>query len=514
MMVGAAKLLSKMAHRRSSWPSWIKRQCCPCKLEPRLLRLPGTSWRRVCRSCVSWGSIFRVVDPFPERKKYFLPGHVDRPASAVTLLVLRLDEKPQPTHCRVVADGAEIRQLDLARVDIFELLLRMHMWMDAEQEELRASLPPSARRELQSLDALTANGTAEECAGKVWQDLDSERAFAHLGRRCSVDRLRWYSKDVLAIMAKHGVIDAYVDEFGVEEVALRASRVGFSTPTRVSDPVPAVALPRSSSLVDASKLELLIELAREGWVIKNMVVDPVLADGPRELGLHMLARSKKYWEAMCDVEAIFKRGCPGVFPNKPVAYYACLFALPDLPALHAHPGFDTLSNKRFLEMLKAGCVDVAPGDEAPDMMALDDDRDELLAIQDAGADDEGEPPLPPPLCPPLEGVEAALMAFGHVDVEAGGPIAPVQWTRFTVRWDRWSHQSGRLRCYTRCLDPSHERCFRYMFQHLAESRNHAAATLFAWAELGVELTREQHQSRASVLAEARVRHIEYELGPL
>ena len=135
-------------------------------------------------------------------------------------------------------------------------------------------------------------------------------------------------------------------------------------------------------------------LVAEGLQKCDIVLDPVLPVGARRFSLAMVQRSKRYFEALVDAETLlFARGVPRIEHHKPEAYYACLYKVEDVVALHALPGFDVMGNRAFVRILETGVLGAA--DPADAAMLADDDRPDvlegLLAIEDADLDDAVRP---------------------------------------------------------------------------------------------------------------------------
>ena len=85
-----------------------------------------------------------------------------------------------------------------------------------------------------------------------------------------------------------------------------------------------------------------------------------------------------------------------------------------------------------------------------------------------------------PMAPPVPApVAAELPEYDPIYFEHSGYEA------MHVNFDRFSHESGNLRAFTYC--PVHARgdhqCCLYVFVKDYDSREHAAAYLFAWRDL-------------------------------
>ena len=114
------------------------------------------------------------------------------------------------------------------------------------------------------------------------------------------------------------------------------------------------------------------------------------------------------------------------------------------------------------------------------------------------------------------GMEEGELAFEHalgelLEADPDFEVAPVSPPRemipvddaelppfavdgFVVKWDFWSHSSGRRRGYVKCH--THATCFRYSQLNLYSSPRDCAAYLLAWAKCGPTVPRETHVASA------------------
>ena len=86
-------------------------------------------------------------------------------------------------------------------------------------------------------------------------------------------------------------------------------------------------------------------------------------------------------------------------------------------------------------------------------------------------------------------------------------LRPCVFRGATVRFDRWIHQSGILRAYTKCAEPTHRACVRYRYCNQFPTTEEVAAYLIGWCELSPGLTREQHQERGCKPTAARMAEV-------
>ena len=86
-----------------------------------------------------------------------------------------------------------------------------------------------------------------------------------------------------------------------------------------------------------SKLQLAVQMFREGWQAAPIVAEPVTPRGPREFGLNMLLRSKHIWRLWLSVTGCSQLVALAYITTSLMGYYICVNTLPKLEALHARP---------------------------------------------------------------------------------------------------------------------------------------------------------------------------------
>lgn len=460
---------------------------------------------------------FKVLDAHPERKKVVQSSHLEISRTELGVFVCdspAISPEGLPTFD---ASAGRHAALDLGRVDLLLLLRVMSRWALRDLPPPAVGLPRAAATELAVLDDLSASARTvvdarvgprvlgrgpTETAEEVLRELDARHAYAHLDSFILVDALACQSSDVIKILCAHKVVIKRTTLFGDAEVALLADGVVHQQGVVLDEHTPILGMPCHTDLSSASKLQLLVQLVREGWHARGLALEPYLPGSAREVSLNMLLRSKRYFEALVDAERLFARGAPRICHNMPEGYYTCLFELNDLVSLHARPDLLTMGNRHFRELLAGREPEVAPLRALADEQLEADEADEAEGQPDAGVGSE-----PPPAA--IVSAMPAAMAIGLPDLN--DELRPIMFGAYTARFDRWSHSSGVLRCYIKCANPEHRSCFRYMQMNQYPTRNAVLARLFAWAELGAEgsgMQRNAHQSRQLSGDPARIAEIE------
>ena len=323
-------------------------------------------------------------------------------------------------------------------------------------------------------------GEAASLAVDLVHHLDTMHSYQHLGNYLPLADLQNFSRCVIDILRKHGQLDVIVDEFGEECIALVAAGCSHKAQVLLGPGSHILGLPAEANAKDATKLQLLIQLVREGWGYRPVVRDAITSGGDLLISLNMIVRAKKYLECLVDAAALFARGFTMLAHGMPEAYHECLRVVDCrlLQVVHGRADFATMRNQKFLVLLTGVLPDVDAPPALEDVVVADDERPDRLAI-----DDVHDEPIP------LDDVAGAALAPLRLE-DALSPmahLAPVHFNGYVARFDRWSHSSRQLRCYVQCDAQSsgHRACFRYAQLNTFPSRRRCVAHHLAWAELGV-----------------------------
>ena len=284
----------------------------------------------------------------------------------------------------------------------------------------------------------------------------------------------------VAGLVEQGILRHGAGEFGEHEWALDLSSVRVSSGIVCSEPQLDANQPRDVlHHCSRTKLELVRHLILQGWLVHDGPgLAPYTAEGPKQFPSTILGKSKWYMAALLEAAAILNKGAPQIHHNRPEAYYQCLLDLQILDDLWAIDGSST-TNARYRQLLQ--------GILAPEQPVLEDAQNaadlEALALEDAV--EAGALPL---LAPPVD-AQAVMDASRIIKPAAIAGHPEVQ-----IKYDSCSHSSGHQRAYVTCLNPEHDRCFKYTQVRLHACQRDMCAFLYAWAVMGLTTpTKEQHK---------------------
>lgn len=425
---------------------------------------------------------FRVVEGQPERRHLVRPAHVAVDNSIVYVLrlsVLQVDLDGSIVFC--APEGhSDLIQFDVRRLCQWAALRGLRRWTSCVVEHANFCCPASVRQAL--LDVCSVAGGGEEavdaCDSLVgslaergaWSD-DPSR-FVHL---LDID-FRHY---ILQMLVDQKVLVTRQDEFGALSVGVVAGSIICRSQWRARPPsVPALAVPLlADDIQGAHKLQLVLELRRLGWEGRHgpHTCEPF---GERIFSLSMVVSSGLYFKCLLDAEQLFERGLRSIFSARPHFYYRCLCELPSLEPLVAYSDdeLQRMTNSQFQMILKGAAPDV--GVEV--IYALEDgpagEGEQLVrgAIEDAPRADEIIGPI---AAGEDQFDELATVKIGNHEV------------KFTL-----SHASGQPRAYIACPNRAHKACFKYRQLNRDPSRAETIGFCVAWAEMGPNLSREEHLS--------------------
>jgi hypothetical protein len=326
--------------------------------------------------------------------------------------------------------------------------------------------------------------------------MDRQAVFEH-GRSLVLETSGLdFTLDDVDLLRRHGIVVVGEDEFHSMTVAVRASQIDLQWRLFCTQPQNILALPASDG---SHKLDLMLQLVREGWTAKfEAVMDPLEFDGPQEFSVMMLGRAISYFSAILQHDAVFKKGCTCIQHGRPQTYYDCLLAFDRLDEFHDDPARLTWGYREFAILLKGGAVESVQLIEGLALADIDHDMlDDGVIVEHGG--DLLMADLPP--VPIADVVGPVLAGFDLIDDAVRPVTVQVGDTSFTIRFDYWSHASHIQRGYTQCA--VHRACFRYSQTTQFADRPSLVAYLAAWAEMGPDLNRLDHQSRALVVPQAR-----------
>ncbi len=186
------------------------------------------------------------------------------------------------------------------------------------------------------------------------------------------------------VLARHEIVQCETDEFGELQLCVNASSCALSDGRVASGPPTNVMRLRcSSSLGDAHKLELVLELVAEGW--RACAGKHSYNEHVRDFAKDMFMRRKLYFQALLSFADIKLRHGDRVLSHLPHNYYRALLEAEDLAQLARLTDDDlrALTSAQF-EALRQGKPLAAAAVAA------------LPAIADGDADSGGEARSPHP----------------------------------------------------------------------------------------------------------------------
>lgn len=480
--------------------------------------------REVTDADVQRAIFFKVIDENPGSKKLVTPSHIATSGSTIAIATFIALGKPTRAGAFVRGEAGVSVTIDLRALDMLALAKDLVVWECHAFARSAMRLPLGCRAALENIDQVMVPGPQPRVGadgvyrpvpdGHVYwaeciaEELYRRKAFASDGSFVIATELDTTSALVMDVLHKYGVLETCTNEFGEEMVALVGGGVEFGAALKIEEPVFCLGLPLRSPLSDATKLELLVQLIREGWETADMIMQPLLPDSERVVSLNMIIRSKKYLECLIEAEVIFSKGSPMICHQKPELYYACLFVVRDLQSFHSLPRFDSMGNKDFKKILELQ-------GELPEeaMLAIEDgaiaaDEDPSERARPALADAFAPPqPLPPPQSVALSSFIGEALA----GVDAMRSLRPILLRGCTIRFDNWSHTSGVLRAYTKCAEETHRACFRYSQVTRYGTVQEVIAYLIGWWEMGAGRDRAAHQDPSCMPSAARMAEIVAEL---
>ena len=383
----------------------------------------------------------------------------------------------------------------------------------------------------------------------------SAGAVSEYGQFACLDTLGCdFHVDEVRFLVVHGILVERQTEFAELEYAVVASNVLCRFRRFCKEPCATLALPAGAS---SNKLDWMLQLVRDGWVVKYAVdLVPYTHGAAKEFGVFMVNKSVLYFKCLSIAGDLLERGCGEIRHNMPHFYYDCLLNIKDLHGFHALPNFEDFGNEQFRQTLNGQAVvlrDVDAGgfgdpakvgpfprlEAFPSVhcrrllrgvpfgetltvvvrLPLRGHRGLVMPDDDPPSEGEVLPPIADMAPPAVELVPVVVHEAlgaplgGDVLAEACRPVSlNVGGRRFHVKFDFFSHSSGIQRGYVSCLNPDHRACYRYTQVNKFPTRRALVAYLMVWSELGIGISRQDHQDPDLVVPAARQAELANLLG--
>lgn len=469
---------------------------------------------------------FRIVSARPDAKRMLPIPHLIKSKGRVVVETCQLDGVRDGV-VSLSMHGRERRELDLCAMCNMKVLSQLLCWGE-EQLDSSITLALPAAASLGAIGALQAQalgpvpGVSGEAAlvplaNSTKKGAQSQILSCLLDSGCTVDdgeympcmqvleRCPNASVDIADLLVASGTLVAQQDEFGEVAIAVDRSQLALDWSSRLASPDPILLLPVSDLSPHSSKIDMVLALLRDGWVAERRA-PPLYADGAdKRFAESMVHRSSLYFLCLLKAPDIFARGCPAIAHAMPHSYYMALWTMKDLTLLCARPDLYELKDADFKLIMK--------GTHVPDKLALHDGgvADTLVAEDDGDVDDGDDLGQALAVLEHAPGpVEIPACALGLRDAVAEWAI-PVRFGAAVARFDLFSHASGIQRGYISCR--FHQPCHKYTQVNRWPSKHALCAYLFAWEQLGEELTIEQHKARDCVPPQAAIDRIMAALQP-
>jgi len=320
-------------------------------------------------------------------------------------------------------------------------------------------LPDAVREHEPSTALVPVNTDMTKNALLLFHKLAKLGAFVHQNVHVSLNRPDFSAIQEESIVALRdaGVVQADRDaDSGHWKLAIHSQCCVWKMSYGLRHPVPLARLTSDRSLLQKSKLELILRLRQDGWVPEKKLVPATLA-GPRFFA-QQLTKPVAYFAALNDIDSICgAKAVQSIEHQRPAVYYKCLLALKDEALQQFLVALPTLENeshfKRFLpKALRDGLVDPAEGEPLPI-------EDLPEGLPDGGPDLPVVPSKP-------HGVEWLRCIVS----------APPHFQSLRVYFDHFTSSSVTQRGYAEC--PICKTC---RWKQCMGTRAQYCATMLAWA---------------------------------
>lgn len=448
---------------------------------------------------VSELSFFRVMAAYPERKSLVKAAHIEQKRTVEVLICQTMVLSDGQVECTAEGDHASLDAVVLASVERLRTLIAWQgsagrcclRLAPAAAQALHdrcalANRPLADDPDNSALALLSSEGPSTKIVGEVLECFTDKPAAQGQHSLATMDLVSMCSalapRD-LPVFEDSGILKSRMDEFGDAHWELVPGATSWVATATPQEPRTIFALPaQDCTSTTASKLDMALECARQGWTLVPGASPDLLLGGPRVCSSAMIAKSMLYFQCMLQAERVFGKGADRIMPAMPNNYYKCLLHMEDLTDFVGRADLERLTDRQFGALLKGDDLPIGALDLRPAL--------EAAPSEDEGMP-EGAPPLEDdqePLALPAPFPQEALIG-AHPSLLPAGQAGPRVMMRSqggaVARFDNYSHTHGQQRGYVACRRVGHHACFKYTQVRFHASHRHCAAWLLAW-ELGAE----------------------------
>ena len=281
---------------------------------------------------------------------------------------------------------------------------------------------------------------------RILQNLVDKKAFASESAVNMWD-LAFFSNTAINTLIESGIVFGRQNDFGdtclwITDACRVTAGLQLSNPQRILHAFASGAVRGNKRRT--SKVTFFLLLLRDGW---KLAVDDITwhtRETDQLLVADIWKRPEAYFRCMFLAASLFERErkFKRIYHHGPAAYYTELILSEDLKQFAKLSEADIKNFKAKKKAKKEALQDAPPESEAPLVVKLlEEDLD-----------------LPPVACKEPRFAEAHVL------------------------YDRFTHQSGKLRCFIQCT--FHKNCRKYTFVANHADKKEAESWLFAWNALG------------------------------
>jgi hypothetical protein len=206
-----------------------------------------------------------------------------------------------------------------------------------------------------------------------------------------------------------------------------------------------------------------------------------------------ITRSKKYLEALCNIDTLYERKLTTFHHGASQFYYICLLSLDDFTPLLQLGDASVIPDATWKKLLKSknplALLDAeeavrkdAPGkalEDLPPVHAPSRSKASSSSSSSSSSSKAKAKPKPKPSGAKVHDASLLEAMSFKMRLEKGQPVM------FSISLDGCSHQNTRRRCYAQCPIKGHVKCFCYTFLHRFASPWHCMAYVLLWVRNGV-----------------------------